>query len=271
MGERTSPRRALEKIAWYLSYRRGEEVPLNQIAEATGLAWATVHKYTQALEQLQKLAPTISTGDDGIIVGRRSHNVENLFNRPAIALAVYVLENAGEDATAPISREEHEEVLGRYADELDKLSTAGWVDVTSDTVRLTPEGIRVAGPARSRVETAEVPTFKETRRFGLRTAAIVGEEDHSPLGTRGIEANIKNLVHELSQKLDSSQATEAGPPRPREPRTAKPDLDEWIGTGGEWNRRRDRKDSATVRADTLIDYDREPDDADKSEESAAAH
>lgn len=179
MAERTSPEDALELICWHLNYRQGETLSLNEVAEATGLSWATVHKYVHALETLQNLAPRITTDADGVHVGARTGPMNELFSEGASALAVYLLIHARpeEDATRPLAWADHAPTLAKYAGQLDKMESLGWIERDEDTIRLTPTGVRIAGPAYSEVKNA-TPMEGDLRRYRHRgeIRAVLAEE-----------------------------------------------------------------------------------------------
>lgn len=153
MPERTSPKEALERLAWILNYHKGEKVSLNQIAEATGLSWATVQKYTKTIEFIQKIAPEIAVDNDGICVNRRTDIVSELFSDQSTAVAVYLLEQAeiAGDPTQPLELSEHANILEKHDEAVDKIEELGWIEKTDNTIQLTPLGIQIAGSARSDV------------------------------------------------------------------------------------------------------------------------
>lgn len=179
MSERTSPEDALELISWHLNYRQGETLSLNEVAESTGLSWATVHKYVNALETLQNLAPRITTDADGVHIGSRTAPMNELFSEGASALAVYLLVHtqSEEDATQPLALEDHASTLEKYSLLLDKMETLGWIERDEDTIRLTPTGVQIAGPTYSEVRNA-TPTEGDLRRYRQRDEirAVLSEE-----------------------------------------------------------------------------------------------
>jgi hypothetical protein len=147
----------MERIAWYLNYCSDETVPVNKIAEETGLSWATVRKYAQAIESQQKIAPKIEISDAGITVGRKSSSISRLFANPARAIAVYLLNNAELEggATKPLSLEDHSEPLEYHEESVEKMEDLGWVERLENEIRLTPLGVQIAGSERSEVKNTE--------------------------------------------------------------------------------------------------------------------
>lgn len=175
MSDRTSPRDALERLAWHLNFHHEETVSLNRLAEATDLSWATVRKYVEALETQQRVAPQISLTDDGVEVGDRSELVAGLFDDKVDALAVYLLVNARRDgnATNPIDKETHSPVLDRYQDALEELKRHGMVEDTDEGLRLTPKGVRAAGPRASDITSGERDIH--SKRGSVRTFEAANE------------------------------------------------------------------------------------------------
>ncbi|WP_165397022.1 hypothetical protein [Natrinema hispanicum] len=147
----------MERIAWHLNYCSDETVPINKIAEETGLSWATARKYAQAIETQQKIAPKIEIDDKGVTVGRKSSAVTRLFANTTRAIAVYLLNNAElkGGATQPLSFEEHSEVLENHTESVEKMEALGWVELLEGEIRLTPLGVQIAGSERSKVKNTE--------------------------------------------------------------------------------------------------------------------
>lgn len=183
MAERTSPTDALEKLAWELSFHPGETLSLNQISESTGLAWATVRKYTRTLELLQKLAPTLRVREEGLQVGTRSDAMRDLFNQPASALAAYLFIHAKEagDATEPLPWSRHEHALAKFGPVLERMEDLGWIDRDEETIRLTPLGVSIAGPTYNEVLEAEPRRdLHQEHEPGQLARALVDEGTSEP-------------------------------------------------------------------------------------------
>lgn len=157
MPERTSPTDALERLSWHLNYHQGETISLNQLANSTGLSWATVRKYVQAIEKQQKIAPQIASEEDGITVGRRSQLLAELFEDEQEAVALYILINAraNGDATAPISTDTHASVLTRYTEVIEEMAESGLIERQDGEINLTPKGVRIAGPRSGEISGAD--------------------------------------------------------------------------------------------------------------------
>lgn len=154
MAQRTDPVEALERISWYLNFRQGDTLSLNKISEATGLAWATVQKYTKAIEIIQRLAPRISTTSEGVEVGRRTNSMQMFMADKAPSLAVYLFVQAQQKGapTSELRISEHQEILNSNSEEIQKMESLGWIEKNGETIELTPLGVQIAGPAHSAIK-----------------------------------------------------------------------------------------------------------------------
>jgi hypothetical protein len=155
MSERTSPADAIERLSWILNYVGGDTQSLNSLAEQSDLSWATVRKYTATIETVQKVAPKIAADANGVEVGSRSRAMSDLIEDPVAALTVYLFTQAEMQggANEPIDKALCEGVSEELEDALEHAIELGWVsEVDEGRIKLTPTGIRVAGPARSEVE-----------------------------------------------------------------------------------------------------------------------
>jgi hypothetical protein len=157
MPERTDPIEALERISWHLNYHPRETLSLNQVANATGLAWATVRKYAKAIETIQRLAPQISTKSEGIKVGRRTKTMENLLSDPAPALAVYLFVHARKEGgpSEALEVSEHADTLEKVPEAVEKMESLGWIERDEEAIQLTALGVQIAGPIYSEIQNGE--------------------------------------------------------------------------------------------------------------------
>ncbi|WP_147299477.1 hypothetical protein [Haloferax sp. Atlit-6N] len=172
---RTSPKDALERLSWHLNYHQNETVSLNQISEATGLSWATVHKYAQVIENVQKIAPQISLEESGLSVGHQSKIMAEAFKDPSSALAMYLLLHAEIEggATFPIDKSEHQQVLEEFSDTLEKLEGLGWVESTDDEISLTQLGVQIVGPLRSEIKnTSRDPSSSQIQVYKQGSSVV---------------------------------------------------------------------------------------------------
>lgn len=165
MGDRTSPEDAAQRIAWELNFHKGEEISLNELADLTNLSWATVKKYADLIETLQKVTPEIAISSEGIRSGERTNILESVLSEPEQALAVYTLLQAESNggATAKVDTEVLKTVV-EDPETLTEMEQLGWIERSDDSVQLTPIGVKIAGKARSRVlsSTSKISQEPET-------------------------------------------------------------------------------------------------------------
>lgn len=165
MGDRTSPEDAAQRIAWELNFHKGEEISLNELADLTNLSWATVKKYADLLENLQKIAPEIAISSEGVRSGERTKILESALSEPEQALAVYILLQAESNggATAKVNTGVLKSVV-EDPETLTEMVQLGWIKRSDDHVQLTPLGVKIAGKARSGVlsSTSEVSQDSQT-------------------------------------------------------------------------------------------------------------
>lgn len=184
MPERTDPPDALRRLSWCLNFHKGETVSLNQVSKSTGLAWATVKKYTQAIEGIQRIAPSIRSTADGIEVGSQNIALVDLFEEPTRALAVYLLVQSQEngDATKEIELEDHAHLFEKHSEALEKMGSLGWIELTDESVSLTPLGVSIAGPIYSEISNGHRNDEKLRKYHGKGSIMAViegGESDHT--------------------------------------------------------------------------------------------
>lgn len=151
MSSRTEPTDAIERLAWALNYHQGDSISINELAEKTGLSWATTKKYSQLLEVLNRISPDIDATSDGITVNKIGENLDNLQQEKDLQLAIYILQHASINGESDdkIVKERHSDVLDKYSSTIEELEDNGWIECTEETIRITPKGASVAGPARS--------------------------------------------------------------------------------------------------------------------------
>lgn len=138
-------------LCWYLNHHEGETLSVDQIADETGLSWAQTQKYVMAIEKLNRIAPDISTETADIEVTEQAAVAAELFTDDAVAIAGYLF-NRGlvdGDVAKPADITEHD-VLADNRDVIDNMESLGWIDRDGDAIQLTPTGVQVIGPARSR-------------------------------------------------------------------------------------------------------------------------
>jgi hypothetical protein len=157
--DRTSPADALELLAWHLNYFPGQPLSMNELANATGLAWATVRKYAQLLETLEKITPEVRILKGKAQVEDRNRIMTELFRRPLPAAALYLLIHgrAKGDPLGPFSLPEHPAFASQFSETLQRLVKLGLAQAQGDVIRLTPAGATLAEDARNEILTAPVP------------------------------------------------------------------------------------------------------------------
>lgn len=158
MSERTSPVDAIKRLSWILNYVEDGPQSLNSLANQSDLSWATVQKYTAAIEVAQKVAPRIVTGSSGVEIGSKSRIISDLTEDPVAAFTVYLLTQAEirGGAGKPVDKASCEGLSEEFENVLTQAIDLGWVsEIDEERVKLTPTGVRVAGPARSNVENTD--------------------------------------------------------------------------------------------------------------------
>lgn len=160
MESRTDASEALERLAWALNYQGEEAVSVNELADRTGLSWATTKKYTQLLEVMSRIAPEVNTEDDGITTNKIGKNMESIRREQDQQLLLYLLVHAeaNNNPTESIDIGQHESVLGDYEETIEHLCSLGWIerDSNAGTIRLTPRGVSIAGSVRSELRNTDI-------------------------------------------------------------------------------------------------------------------
>lgn len=147
-----------------LNYPRGEPISINDLSEKTDLSWATTKKYVQLLETLGRIAPRVSVDENGVTALEIGENLHDISDQEDIQLVIYLFTHAKiqGNPTAPLSLDEHSDVLDQYKDTIQQLDDLGWVECSDDTIKLTPEGVSIAGPAYSRIRNTETEPRSKT-------------------------------------------------------------------------------------------------------------
>jgi hypothetical protein len=156
--DRASPPDALELIAWHLNYFPGQSLSINEISNATGLAWATVRKYTQLLALLEQVAPRVRIVNGKANLEDRNPVMGEFFQRPLPAVALYVLLHAKArgDPLGGIDYADHGSFASQYNESLKKLVELGLAEQNGRMLRLTPAGAALADDARLEILTHDV-------------------------------------------------------------------------------------------------------------------
>lgn len=202
MSSRTEPTDAIERLAWALNYHQGDSISINELADKTGLSWATTKKYSQLLEVLNRISPDIDASSDGITVNKIGDNLDNLQQEKDLQLAIYILQHASINGESDdeIAKERHSDVLEKYSSTIEDLEENGWIECTDETIRITPKGASVAGPARSEYRNADqkkstvVPEVKFIDPGDWNEASSAGTNawEDSENGTTGKRGGFKD-------------------------------------------------------------------------------
>lgn len=168
---------------WYLNYRSGETVSVNELARSASVSWATAKKYAELLEAYNRVAPTVSVTSDGVEVVSPGHNLSLISSDRETQLLIYMLFSAelNGSSLSPISVSEHKKVIRHYSDIIDELGELGLIKCNDDKLQLTPQGISIAGPARSEIRNRESPrgrSSQKPRRLVSPPSDIVEQSDY---------------------------------------------------------------------------------------------
>jgi len=207
MTKRTSPTEAIKRLSWVLNYADEGPRSLNEISKKTNLSWATTRKYIQTIEDIQKIAPKISLEDDGVYVGKRSKAISELFEDPAIALMVYLL-NQAEINGSPAETIEIEACKSLSTDVgslITQLEALGWIELRDGAIKLTPKGIQVAGPARSDVNNSGQELAGEQLTIQKRGSKSIVALKHE---TSSSQNQSKNIERRTPESYDSWETDE---------------------------------------------------------------
>lgn len=150
MSDEVTVRESLVQISWYLNYRDGEEVTVEEISEETGIPWAMVHNCLITLKKIQRLTPPIVETEDGYKV----NSGDTLFEDAPVQLVVYMLTQRKQkgEITEPFNIEKHS-YLKKNPEAVAEAESLGWIEWDGEnSITLTPTGVKVAGPTHSELE-----------------------------------------------------------------------------------------------------------------------
>ena len=119
---------------------------VNEVAEATGMAWATVRKFASSLEDLRVLAPELEIKPNGILVRRASPRVARVASEPMSTAALYIHIHARllGNPSHPILLSQHTAFAENFSNPLKELVSLGLAEMESGSVNLTAQGISFA-------------------------------------------------------------------------------------------------------------------------------
>ena len=140
---RTGSTQALEILAWHLNFFPNDELSINEISKSTGLAWATVKKFSEAMELISNISPTIMNTKDGIKINSRAKIFEDIFTDDLRTAAFYLFMSAKASGkvTNQIILDEHARFRSRYEATIQKLIDLELVRQVANGVQLTAAGL----------------------------------------------------------------------------------------------------------------------------------
>lgn len=140
LNSRTSPEQAILALTEWLNLYAGKTVSINEMVRETGLAWATVHKYTRLLERLQYVLPGFRLTEEGAVVTHRGLALEESLEDPLARnlLALWMLQRVHKIEEGIPKTE-----LG-LIQSLDELEDLGFITTTEKGCSLTEAGISFA-------------------------------------------------------------------------------------------------------------------------------
>jgi hypothetical protein len=143
---RTGSTEALDALAWHFNFFPGKTMSVNEVAEATGMAWATVRKFASSLEDLRVLAPELEIKPDGILVRKASPRVARVTSEPMSTAALYLHIHARllGNPSHPILLSQHKAFAENFSNPLKELVSLGLAEMESGSVKLTAQGISFA-------------------------------------------------------------------------------------------------------------------------------
>jgi hypothetical protein len=143
---RTGSIEALEILAWHLNFFPEEELSINEISRSTGLAWATVKKFSEAMELINNISPTMVNTKNGIKISSRARIFEEIFTDDLRTAAFYLFltAKASGKVTNKIMLEKHDRFKSRYEASIQKLIDLDLLKQTDDGVRLSAAGIALS-------------------------------------------------------------------------------------------------------------------------------
>lgn len=131
----------------------------------------------QLLETLGRIAPKISVGENGVTPEELGDNLHDIRDQEDIQLVIYLFTHARiqGNPTASLDLEEHSDVLSQYEETITTLEELGWIERNQGTIKLTAEGVSIAGPAYSRMRNRDLSTGP---KYAATHASEVDEQTH---------------------------------------------------------------------------------------------
>lgn len=138
---RTPPAKAFEVLSLHLNFSAGSTVAINEVAKATGLAWATVQKYVTIMALVRKLAPDMDITEDGIRVGEASEAATSTMEDALDATVLYTFTHARKAGrpTGWVDLAHHTKLPPNL--DLKQASLLEMIEVSGHRARLTSSGL----------------------------------------------------------------------------------------------------------------------------------
>lgn len=145
-------RRVLKTLCWHLNHHNSEDMPTEQIAEEMGLEWGTVYNHILIIDMLNRIAPEITFDNGNVTVDSSASATEQLLSDDALAVGNYIFMCGlvDSDVSREIDISDHE-FLSTRETTIENMVELDWIDRDGNTIKLTPNGISVIGPAQSSV------------------------------------------------------------------------------------------------------------------------
>lgn len=151
--ERTPPEAAIEALVIWLNLQEGQTVPLNRLANQSGLAWGTASKYVALIERLQRLLPRIERTQSGVRVFTAADRMRAILDDPPSAAALALMMRDRNQGNLELNT-----LPGQLQQGLDELGGMDGVKEAEGGPQLTPAGWTIANDAYA--EAMAVPTFE---------------------------------------------------------------------------------------------------------------
>lgn len=199
--ERTPPEAAIEALVLWLNLQQGQTVPLNRLANQSGLAWATASKYVALIERLQSLLPRIERTRSGVRVFSAADRMRPILDDPPSAAALALMmrdRNQGEldPGTLP----------GQLQQGLDGLRDMDGVRDAAGEPQLTAAGWTIANDAYAEAMTA--PPFEPEDLDESGPFQVVDEFPEPGRGSRPSKAGSPSAGYDRRIQADA-MATES--------------------------------------------------------------
>jgi hypothetical protein len=188
---RTSASDALEQLAWHFSFFPRRKLSINEVAEATGMAWATVRKFSGSLEELTYLMPAVTLDSDGVTVVNTSERLSSIVSEPMSGAALYLFVhgrmNGSPSQSIPFAR--HRVFSETYGRGIEQLTLLGLAEAGNDSARLTPQGVSFASNLMGAIMAGNTFDDRSETAFPLAhaIAASTLKNERTAISEEGLE------------------------------------------------------------------------------------